>query len=305
MEKIRFGLRMREGLSLDLCRRAEELGYDALWMGEHMLFHIPTFDALIVLATYAARTEKIKLATGVLSLSLRHPISIAKAAGTLDVLSKGRLILGIGVGGDYPPEFEALGIPLKERGPRADEAIALLRRLWSESGVTHDGPFFPLKEATMEPKPVQPGGPPIWMAGSSDGALRRAARLGDGIIPYPETPEFYREARRKITAWAQEAGRDISSFTWGVFPMVQIADSYEEARQRAAYYLKVIYPDWPDSMVDRCCIMGTLKDCIRQLEEMVKAGARYFVLAPLCTNREFPEHMDLYAREIVHYFQRV
>ncbi|MER3449377.1 MAG: hypothetical protein C4315_06280, partial [Chloroflexota bacterium] len=122
----------------------EQLGFDSVWSGEHLLYHGPTLDALIVLAAYAARTERLKVGSSVLLLPLRPPALVAKAAATLDVLSGGRLILGVGVGGEYPPEFEAVGIPLAERGARADEALAILKLLWSGDPASFEGRFYRL-----------------------------------------------------------------------------------------------------------------------------------------------------------------
>jgi len=174
----------------------EQLGFDSVWSGEHLLYHGPTLDALIVLAAYAARTERLKVGSSVLLLPLRPPALVAKAAATLDVLSGGRLILGVGVGGEYPPEFEAVGIPLAERGARADEALAILKLLWSGDPASFEGRFYRLPEVRLNPPPAQPGGPPIWVGGRSWAARRRAARLGDGWFPYLVDPEQYRRGRK-------------------------------------------------------------------------------------------------------------
>jgi len=304
MGEIKFGVRMREWLDLDLCRKAEELGYDSLWMSEHMLFHVPILDAFVLLAAYAARTQRVKVGTAVTLLPLRHPINTAKAASTLDYISGGRFILGIGVGGEYPKEFEACGVPIQERGRRTDEIITILRRLWREDHVTHHGRFYQFEDVTMEPKPTHPGGPPIWTGGRSEGALRRAARFCDGFLPYFYSPERYREAREKILQIAREEGRDMSSFTWALFQFIHLADSYQEARRRALYYLGHIYRQDFEPVVDKYCVLGRAQDCIKRLEEFVEAGARYIVLVPLCTNDDFPHYLERYAREIIPHFQR-
>jgi len=167
---------------LALARRAEAAGFDSLWTGDHVSFYIPILESLTLLSFVAAATERVKLGTAVYLLPLRHPTTTAKVAATLDVLSGGRLVLGVGVGGEFPPEFTACGVPVAERGSRANEAIGLLRRLWTESGVTHEGRHFQLGPVSIDPKPVQAGGPPILVGGRLPPALRRAGRLGDGYL---------------------------------------------------------------------------------------------------------------------------
>jgi len=127
------------------------------------------------LARLSAVTERVLIGTSILLLPLYSPAIVAKQVADLDRATGGRVILGIGVGGEYPQEFRACGIPLGERGRRADEAIPLLRRLWSGENVSHDGPFFPMADVKIHPAPIQPGGPPIVVAGRKDVAMRRAA----------------------------------------------------------------------------------------------------------------------------------
>ena len=134
-------------------QRAESLGFDSLWVGDHIAFHVPIPDSLAMLAFAAGVTERITLGTSVYLLPLRHPTLIAKTTATVDLLSGGRLVLGVGVGGEFPPEFEAVGVPVAERGARADEAIGVVRRLWTEDGVAHAGKHFQFGAVTVAPKP--------------------------------------------------------------------------------------------------------------------------------------------------------
>jgi alkanesulfonate monooxygenase SsuD/methylene tetrahydromethanopterin reductase-like flavin-dependent oxidoreductase (luciferase family) len=128
--------------TLDSAQRAERLGYDSIWVGDHLSFHIPILESLTLLSFLAAATERVTLGTAVYLAPLRPPVAIAKITSTLDVLSAGRLTLGIGVGGEFPPEFEGVGVPVAERGSRTDETIEILRRLWSEDAVVHEGRHF-------------------------------------------------------------------------------------------------------------------------------------------------------------------
>jgi len=157
-----------------LVRLVDDCGYDSLWVGDHIAFAVAIFDPLLQLAQAAVVSRRLKLGTNVYLVPLRHPVPIAKQAATLDHLSEGRLIFGVGVGGEFPKEFEACGVPLGERGARLTAAIPLLRQLWSGEPVSYGGRYFGgFAEVLMQPA-RQPGGPPISFSISS--ALTRSAR---------------------------------------------------------------------------------------------------------------------------------
>ena len=164
--------------SLRECERAEAAGFDSVWLGEHHNNPILHPAPLIGLAAIASRTSHIRLGTGVLLLPLYHPMLVAEEAAMVDMISGGRLILGIGAG-YAPEEFSAFGYSLKERGSRLEEGASLLCRLWTEEHVTHRGKHYHLEDATVAPRPVQRPRPPIWFGAWAETAIRRAARLGD------------------------------------------------------------------------------------------------------------------------------
>ncbi|MCS7277155.1 MAG: LLM class flavin-dependent oxidoreductase [Dehalococcoidia bacterium] len=279
MTSLKFGVVMPlAGPDLSAVEEAESLGYDSVWSSEHIFFYGPTMDAFTVLAAYAARTQRVLLGTAVTLLPLRPPAVVAKEATSVDIISGGRLILGVGVGGEYPKEFEACGVPVQERGARANEAIRILRRLWREDNVTYRGRFWQLGGVTLQPKPVQPGGPPIWVAGRSEAAMRRAGRLGDGYLPYLFSPERFRDGWQKVRQYAQEAGRDPDSLTPALYQFVSLADSYEEAKASAVGYLSRTYNQPFENIVDRYVVLGTPRDCVHRLEQYVEAGVRHFLL---------------------------
>ena len=143
------------------------------------------------LAAIAARTEKLKFGPSVLVLPYRTPVVAAKEMATIDWLSRGRLFPAVGVGVELPREFDASGVPFKERGRRTDEAIRVMRLLWTQDEVSYQGEFFKLDRVTIFPKPWQ-NPPPIWIGGKSEAAQKRTARLGDGWIPSFITPEEFR-----------------------------------------------------------------------------------------------------------------
>lgn len=280
--------------------RVEELGYDSAWTSEHIFFYFPTFDALTALAAAAAITSRIRLGTAVLLLPLRPAALAAKEITSVDVISGGRLTVGIGVGGEYPKEFEAVGVPVNERGARANEAIRVLRKLWTEDNVTFDGRFTKLEGVTLQPKPLQRGGPPLWIAGRSRAAIQRAGRLGDGYLPYLFSPDRYRDSLAQVRQAAEEADRDPASIEPGLYQFICLADSYEEAKRIAAADLSRRYNQPFENIVDRYVVMGTAEDCARRLADFAEAGARHFLLVPITPGfGEFMPHVERYAAEIL------
>ncbi len=202
---VRFGIELQHRPELlgPVAIRAEALGFDSVWIGDHVAFHNPTLDSLAALSYVAALTRRVRIGPCVYLLALRHPTIAAKLVASLDVLSGGRVVFGVGVGGEFPKEFEACGVPHRERGARVDEGIAVCRALWGPSPASFEGRFTRFTDVVVEPKPVQPGGPPIWIGGRSDAALRRAARVGDGWVAYLVTPERFRASLEKIEAFAR------------------------------------------------------------------------------------------------------
>jgi probable F420-dependent oxidoreductase len=208
---------------LDLARAIEEIGYDEIDLMEHVTVALPTperpvtreaapelLEPLVTLGAIGAVTRRIGLGTEILILPQRQPALVAKQVATLDVLSGGRVRLGVGAGWQEA-EFDSLGVPFAERGRRLEEGIRLLRAYWTEGSVTFRGDFYQAKAMAMDPKPVQPGGPPIWLGGDSEVALRRVGRLGDGWLAMADSDEALADAPRKLAivrAAAEAAGRD-------------------------------------------------------------------------------------------------
>ncbi len=211
-----------------LARLAEENGFESLWTVEHVVVpaeyesqypysssgrmpgaeETPIPDPLIWLAYVAAVTKTIRLATGILILPQRNPVVLAKAAATLDVLSGGRLTLGVGVGW-LKEEFDCIGVPFEERGARTDEYIEALRVLWTEAEPTFKGRFTQFNRAKSYPHPAQADGVPIVIGGHTDAAARRAGRLGDGFFPAnAPTPEAVSQLVDVMRKAAADAGRD-------------------------------------------------------------------------------------------------
>ena len=235
---LTFGAGLTAGAA-DTARQArqlEELGYDYLSSGEHYMRGNPpgpTHAALPLLAVAAGATERIRVVSSIVLVPFYHPTVLAKLTTTLDIASGGRLTLGIGVGGEYPVEFEAAGLKVNQRGRRTNECLEALRKLWTEEHVEYQGRHFQLNDVTILPKPTQQPHPPVWVSGRRDAAMTRAAVLGDGWMPYFYDPDRYRDSVEKINRVAQENGRNMEDFHWAYFPYISIYDSVEQAAEVA------------------------------------------------------------------------
>jgi len=293
-EETRLGLMFPGGdgrSALALARRCEALGFDSLFVGDHLAFHVPVPDSLSLLAFLAAATERIALGTGVFLLPLRPPFLAAKAAATVDLLSGGRLIFGVGVGGEFPPEFDAAGVPLRERGARTDEAIPLLRRLWREDAVRHEGRFFRLGPVSLEPRPARPGGPPIWVGGRSPAAMRRAGRLGDGYVSTMTSVERYRSNLAEVFRHAEASDRGDRPFATAALLFTVLDASHERAAERAAEVLGRIYARDFREAARKYCLLGRPEDCLEQMRAYARAGVRHFLMSPLVDPAAFVEQV--------------
>jgi len=205
---------------------ADRLGYESVWMPEHLVIpiamagsphagqdhppippEVPVYDALTYLAFLAGRTSSIRFSTHVYNIGLRHPFISARAVATLDVVSGGRSMFGIGASW-MEAEWEAVGLDFSTRGRRVDEALTVCRRLWTEKVIEHHGEFFDFAPVMFEPKPVQRPWPPIIVGGDGPAALRRAAQLGDGWIPMNHTLEQIPPAVARLAELGERYGRD-------------------------------------------------------------------------------------------------
>ena len=203
---------------------AEELGFDSVWVMDHLfnngyirerLDDKPYYHPLAVLSHLSATTEKVVLGTSVLVLPYHNPVELAKYAATLDQMSGGRVTLGVGVGA-MTEEFEALGLSLRQRGSLTNESIRVMKELWTNEDPVYHSRRWNFQDLKFSPKPVQSPHIPLWIGGSSPGALRRAAAMGDGWHPSGVDPETYSTGRREIQDLARAAGREPDDLAWSV-----------------------------------------------------------------------------------------
>jgi probable F420-dependent oxidoreductase len=284
---------------LEMARAIEALGYDSLWCGDHISFHGQYYEALTLLAAYAAVTTRVKLGTGVYLLALRPAALAAKQTATVDQFSGGRLIFGVGVGGENPKEFEVAGVPHRERGARVSEAIDAVRALWRDTPATFRGRFTSFEGVSLDPKPVQRPGPPIWIGGRSDAALARAGRQGDGWISYVVHSSRYAQSLAKIRDAAREAGRSLDGFTPAHLAFVTVGRDREAARATWVRILSRRYNQDFGPLAERYGIFGDPDQVVDQLSAFVDAGCRYFTISAIADAERQREQLETFAAEVL------
>ncbi len=297
----------------EFAQQAEALGFERITMGEHVMDGNPprpTHLALPMAAAAAGSTRHLRVMTGIVIAPLYHPVLLAKLVTTVDLVSNGRLDFGIGISGQRETrvEFDAVGIPVQTRGRRTNEMLAVMKRLWTEEHVTHHERFFDFDDVTLLPHPVQQPHPPLWVAGRSEAAMKRAAVLGDGWYPYLFTVERLRSSNEAVRRYAAEAGRDLSGFHWGVMQPTAIAADRQEALALAVTNVgqRYLTPGRSAEDIARAlCLTGTPEDCIAGIEARIEAGVRDFVFGFLAPeDNERLRQMDLFAKQVIPYFRK-
>ncbi len=266
---------------LHIADRAEALGYHSVWVGDSLTAR-PRIDALTTLAAVGARTRRVRLGTAIFLAALRHPVLLAYQLASLDWLTGGRIDFGIGYGRAGEPsqvhEFEILGLDPGARIKMSEEAVHIMRRLWRESNVSYDGKFTRFEHVTLEPKPAQPAGVPIWLASNDvETGLRRVGRYGDAWINNIKSPQTYRLCWEKVCAYAAQAGRDPDAIEPGAYLTVAAGDknAVDEGQRFLAEYYNRSY----EAIVKaQLCVTGSWDEVIDRLELFGEAGARTFVL---------------------------
>lgn len=284
----------------------EQLPIEAVWQGGHLLPPGPSGEAVTRLALMTAWTERVKVGTAILLLPLYHPVVVAKQLADLDAHAGGRLQVGVGVGGEHPKEFEAVGVPLGERGARTDEGIEVMRLLWSGRRVSHHGRFFDFADVELHavrppgatPGAGRAGGPPIVVSGRRGPAMRRAARLGEGWMPYLVSAGAYARSVRAIRDEARAVGRDLAGFEWMVYLYTSVRPDGDRARRDVSGFLGKAYGNLEPDKLDRIAPAGTPEEVARRLQEYVDAGARHIIVSPAAAT-ETLEVVRLAAHEVL------
>jgi probable F420-dependent oxidoreductase len=273
----------------------ERSDVDSIWLSDRLSSPAPVPEVMTTLAAIAARTTRLKFGPSVVVLPYRTPVVAAKEMATVDWLSQGRLFPAVGVGVELPREFDASGVPFAERGRRTDEAIRVMRLLWTQDEVTFQGDFFKLDRVSIFPKPWQTP-PPIWIGGKSLAAMRRTARLGDGWIPSFITPDEMRTGIQTVHDLAAAAGRQVPEDHFGTLINYALADSEAAALALAQPYVPRGRVD--ESTMRQCTAFGPAGRLLEKVEEYVKAGASKFILRPLCPPDRMLEQLALAAEHV-------
>lgn len=308
--------------------RVEELGFDSVWVHDHTAWtrdmhrrHISSgaaealvekqtpdfFEPLTTLSYLAALTKKVRLGVAVMVVPLKNPIYAAKQTANLDVISNGRLILGVGIGSPatmQSRDYEIFGVNRKERGRIADEYIEAMRTIWTTPLSTFRGKYVSFENAEIYPKPVQKPYPPIWVGGWKKGAIERAAKLGDGWIPGWFTPAELKQRLKLLYERAEFYGRSGRKIEIGQEMVTSFAKTDEEAKRNAAPTVKAGLKTYERELTVEGymarSLIGGPSQMMRQVESFVEAGVTHFELRPVySTIKQLIDMMALWSKEIL------
>lgn len=275
--------------------RAEDLNYDSLWVMEGILGRAPSLEPVSILSYVAALTENLRLGVAVMVLTLRNPIQLAKSLVSLDRMSNGRLDAGIGIGRLVPEEL--FGYSSQRRVTRFEEALQVMKTLWTETDASFSGDFWNFESVSMKPRPVQQPHPPVWFGARAPAALKRAARFGDGFIGAGSSSiEDFVTQYGLLQGFVEEEGRDLDKF--GVSKRVYLAidSDCNRAEKRIREWFDYYYGN--AEMGSRVAVWGSRDECLDRLGELVQAGAKHLLLNPMFDEMEY---LELLSEEIVPY----
>jgi alkanesulfonate monooxygenase len=277
--------------------KAEELGFDSVWVWDHIFLGVdppfPVLDSSTLLTAVAARTTKVKLGTGVLVLPLRNPVVLAKELSSLELISGGRLLLGM-ASGWYKREFDAVGIPFEQRGRIMDRNLEILHRLWTEDQVNGEYPPHRLRGSNMSPKPARP--PVTLIGGYVDRVLKRAA-LNGGWLTYFYTPESFTKSWAKVRGFAEEAGKNPDALLNANQLPIYVGPSRQAVEAPMMEWLgqEWDYAAWSESTKE-AAIIGTVEECVAQLRAQLAVGVQKLIFIPY---KYQPDQVEIIAREII------
>ena len=285
-DRITFGMSLphRSPNPIDMAtvrhvaQRAEALGFADLWVTENTLDHVTSFDPVAILTYAAAVTTRIRVGASVVVLAIHSPMSVAHRWATLDHISNGRAILGVGLGNEH--HYRGFGVPKEGRVRRFREEVEVIKSLWTQDNTTYQGRFYQLDNATMPLKPVQRPHPPIWMGVGHPDALRRAAKLADGWMGAGgSTIAAFGAAVPALRNALAEAGRDPASFPISKRVFIAVDDRADAARADMHRWFTEVYRN--PSGTDTACIHGTPEQVRERLEEVAAMGATHLLLNPV------------------------
>ena len=275
------GGKPRVELNWQMAETAERIGYDSVWVGDSITSK-PRLEPLAVMAALAARTNRVKIGTAVMLNALRHPVHLAHSIATIDNISNGRIVLGVGAGRSnnqmFIDEHTTVGVPIAERAGRMEESIDILRKLWSLDDVSNTGGFYHFSGVTLEPRPVQQP-LPIWISSNwVQRGLRRVAAQGDGWITNVPSTELFTQCWRMIENEAEELDRDIVSIPRCLYISVNLNED-AEALSEGDGFMRAYYST-PYEVISKqlLCVFGPAQKCVDAILRYREAGADYFIV---------------------------
>jgi probable F420-dependent oxidoreductase len=304
-DRIQFGIaapQIHRDLPVDpaeiqaYIQRAEALGFHSLWVQEQAGLRqaASALEPVSLLSYAAALTRRIRIGAAVFLINLRNPIQLAKSLATLDQLSHGRLIVGVGLGA-VTRLYQAYGLSPERRVARFVEALTVIRRLWTEDDVTFEGQFWQLKKATLVPKPFQKSCPPVWFGANEAPALKRAVKYGDGFIGAGSSSiEDFRNQVKIVIGALEEQKKDPEDFSIAKRIYIAVDRNPEKAAKVTREWFGLYYGR--SEMADRVAVWGRVEECARQLREVIAAGARLLVLNPMFNMRE---QLEILAADVI------
>jgi len=275
---------------------AETLGYDSLWLQERIVGDFIMLEPVTLLSYVAAITSKLRLGTSVILLPLRNPLQLAKAYATLDCMSGGRAVMGVGLGGGHLGSHEdVFGYTREHRVTRFSEAVQIMKLLWTEPKSSFQGQYWNFRDISMEPKPIQKPHLPLWFGGHHENALRRAVKYGNGWMGAGSSSSsaFIRESAM-IRRFLDEAQRDPASFTYGKRVYLAVDKDKVRAERRLREWFQRRYKN--ADLGPRVSIWGSREECTEKIQELVRAGAQHIVFNPMFDEME---HLEVCAKEIM------
>ena len=272
----------RVELNWQMAETAERIGYDSVWIGDSITSK-PRLEPMTAMAAVAARTSRVKIGTAVLLNALRHPVHLAHAAATIDNISGGRTILGLGAGRSnnqmFVDEHAAVGVPIMERAARMEESIRVMRALWTGEPVSNPGDYYPLEEVALEPRPVQQS-IPLWISSNwVRRGLARVAELGDAWITNVPSPDLFTQCWERIEQCAGEMGRDASEIGRCLYISVNLNDEADAALEEGDQFMRAYY-SVPYDVISRqlLCVFGPPSKSIEAIKAYQERGADYFIV---------------------------
>jgi probable F420-dependent oxidoreductase len=300
MQPIQFGIAIPQGFggaSVDVTlienflRRADALSYHSVWVQE--VIDAGLLEPISLLTFAAALTRRVRLGSAILLTTLRTPLHLAKALSTIDNLSRGRLIVGVGLGSNTEV-YPGYGVSADKRLRRFLDGVELLKALWTENKINHDGTYWKLVDERVEPKPVQKPHPPLWFGGSHPNALRRAAKLGSGWLGGRTSTEKFAAQVMVLRQALDELKRDPAEFMIGKRVYIAVDNVKSRAERALNQWFQDVYH--AGNIASSAAIYGSAAECVDKLGDLVSAGAKLLILNPVSDHLE---HLETLASEVL------